>query len=472
MFRKTFLTKTNSIISGSNYNTGLNPVATIKYGSGVCRSLIYFPIDKLKNLVENKTYPDITKLKHVLKLTNCGSIDNVKFGNAMRKEENSIENKYRATSFDIILFLIPQEWDAGRGFDYGEDFWINNRKSTSTSGCNWFQPKNGYEWDEEGIYSTQTLGVEYNKFANGEASIVIARQHFDFGNENFEIDITNTVNKFITGEIANHGIGLAFSPLLESLTTEEQQYVGFFTNHTNTFFEPYLESIYNEVIEDDRAKFFLNKTNKLYLFSNIGGEPTNLDILPTCEVNGQLYNVKQATRGVYYIEILLTEDDAQPEVMLYDTWSNLVYKGVNLKDVEQEFVVLGQYPYFSIGGDIKFKQPLVPTLSGIKSDEKIGQGEKRLVRVDFRVPYTTDERQVINGAYYRLYIRDGVREVGVIPYQPIHRNVLNNFFTIDMSELVPNQYWIDVKVESGQEIRHYKDLLRFKVVSDVTEIYN
>lgn len=471
MYSKIFLSKCATLLEGSEYNTGINPVCALKYGNRIARSLIYFSVDKLKKLVEDKTYPDISKFKHTIKLTNCGSIDSVNFGKHMRKEENGFENKERATSFDIILFLIPQEWDAGRGFDYGEDFWINNKKSTSTSGCNWFQPKNGYEWDEEGVYSTHTLAVEYKKFSNGEPSIIIGRQHFDFGNENFEIDITETVNKFITGELKNYGIGLAFSPLLESMNRNIQQYVGFFTNHTNTFFEPYLESIYDEVVQDDRAQFFINKNNKLYLFSNIGGEPQNLDVLPTCEINGKYYEVKQATKGVYYAEILITDDEMEPEVMLYDTWSNLIYNGTKLKDVEMEFVLLKSYPFFSVGGEIKFTKPLIPTLYGIKSDEKIGQEEKRLVKIDFRVPYTTDQHQLTNTGFYRLYVKDGNREIDVIPYQPIHRTILDNYFTIDMSELIPNQYWIDVKVESGQEIRHYKDLLRFKVVSNITEFY-
>ena len=72
-----------------------------------------------------------------------------------------------------------------------------------------------------------------------------------------------------------------FSKVLESTSTCKLQYTGFFTRHTQTFYEPYLETSYNCTIEDDRADFYLDKNNKLYLYVNTGGNPTNLDSLPS-----------------------------------------------------------------------------------------------------------------------------------------------------------------------------------------------
>jgi hypothetical protein len=47
---------------------------------------------------------------------------------------------------------------------------------------------------------------------------------------------------------------------------DKQRYLGLFTRHTNTIFKPYLETTYLNTISDDRANFFLNKNNKLYLY--------------------------------------------------------------------------------------------------------------------------------------------------------------------------------------------------------------
>ena len=64
------------------------------------------------------------------------------------------------------------------------------------------------------------------------------------------MDITEIFNKFITGELENQGIGIAFAPSFATLSTYKTQYVGFFTQHTHSFFEPYVETTYDETIED------------------------------------------------------------------------------------------------------------------------------------------------------------------------------------------------------------------------------
>ncbi|MCP6059908.1 hypothetical protein NL388_32110, partial [Klebsiella pneumoniae] len=86
---------------------------------------------------------------------------------------------------------------------------------------------------------------------------------------------TDTVNKMILGEIPNHGIGIAFSPVLEDICNQRgmpifQRFCGLLGPRTNTFFEPFVESVYNDVIEDDRGLFTLNRKNRLYLYTTVG----------------------------------------------------------------------------------------------------------------------------------------------------------------------------------------------------------
>ena len=111
----TFLDKSNTIIEGSLANTGLNPVMSLYYGNMWTRILIHFDTEKLKSLVEDKTYPDITKLKHVLKLWNVSDIDLPRI-NCPFPDSRRTNTRERATSFELILFLIPEYWEAGRGF--------------------------------------------------------------------------------------------------------------------------------------------------------------------------------------------------------------------------------------------------------------------------------------------------------------------------------------------------------------------
>ena len=211
MIYKSYIKKVDTIISNSKLNTGLNPIAELCYGKDtiVSRMLIYFDHTDVKKLMEDGIMPNMEKMKHTLHITNAGSLD---FTQLHDCEASSINNnkKIRATSFDLIFFLIPKPWDSGKGFDYSMNHLnygyysptpIDPQRLISTDGCNWFQRMNGLLWDEEGVYSNETLSNEYDKFSANEESIVICRQHFDVGNENINIDITDTCNKFITGEL-------------------------------------------------------------------------------------------------------------------------------------------------------------------------------------------------------------------------------------------------------------------------------
>ena len=98
--------------------------------------------------------------------------------------------------------------------------------------------------------------------------------------------------------------------------------------------------------------FFLDKNNKLYLYCNIGQKLDNLDELPVCKINNIAYPVKQASKGIYYIEINLSSRDYKAKTMLYDIWSNIKYNGVEMDDVELDFVLKPQSMFFNMGSSI------------------------------------------------------------------------------------------------------------------------
>ena len=74
-------------------------------------------------------------------------------------------HKQRAVSFDLIFFLLPKDWDNGRGFDYTQDIRTEFHRGVSFGASNWYQYKNYCKWDEEGIYSTDTLS-NFQKWQN------------------------------------------------------------------------------------------------------------------------------------------------------------------------------------------------------------------------------------------------------------------------------------------------------------------
>lgn len=472
MITRTFLSKCNTIANFSKENYGLNPICGLSYGNNVSRVLLYFNEEKLKQLVDDGTYKLKNKLSHRLKMTNCGSINVEKF---FEKDAAAkfLSQKHRASSFNVIAFKIPKKWDAGNGFDNSTDAWFLGYKSTSHDGSTWEKARNGELWSSEsgltnGIYSTDFLEDEYEKYLNGIESIIIGVQHFDYGNENLDIDITDYVNSVLFDEEENYGLCLAISPDLEH-GENENGYINFFTNNTNTFFAPYIETRYNILINDDRYKFYLGKKNKLYFYAVIGGRFVELDEMPICKINGKISEVFSETKGIYYTEVKLSKNEKEGAI-IEDEWSNLKLNGENIEEITKEFVTLPYKSFFSFGEEVEESVNLNPVISGINDDEKLNQGNIREISVTFRHPYTTTEYELVDECYYRVYVKDGNREIDVINWEPISTIEKKNLFKIDTNELIPQKYYVDIKANIGRQVLIFKNKLEFTVVNNVTEL--
>lgn len=489
MIYKTYISKFTSIISGSRINVGLNPVQELFYGHDfiVSRALIYFDHCKVKSLIENGTMVDMSKMKHILHITNAGSLD---FTQVHDCNENLIDgNKsIRATSFDLIFFLIPKPWDRGKGFNYTKnglntDYYsptpIDPQRLISTDGCNWFQRMNGLPWDEDGIYTNEHLSKEYDKYSCGEESIIIGRQHFDIGNENIELDITNIFNKFINGELENYGIGIAFSPMTEISVSKYQNYLSLLTDKTNTFFWPYVETRYEDVISDDRGNFVLDKNNRLYLYCTIGDTLQDLDENPTVTIRNNddkvIMEGIEATKqfkGIYYIELNLSRNDFEADTMLFDTWGGISYQGTKLNDVELDFTLKQTSNFFNIGSSSNVNSlSFTPNIFGINQHEQIKRSDIRKLIISAKPNYTVNTTQLMDNIDIRVYVKDGTSEIDVISWDKVNKSFSENFYIIDTNILIPQRYYVDIRITYGmQTIIHY-DVLSFDIVNDLDEKY-
>ena len=489
MVYKTYLSKCNSIISNSKLNTGLNPILELVYGRDyiVSRGLVYFDHSEVKKLMEDGAMIDMSKMKHTLRITNAGSLD---FTQLHDCETSSINDnkKIRATSFDLIFFLIPKPFDNGKGYDYSKNFFnadfysktvIDPQRLISTDGCNWFQRMNGIPWDEEGIYSNETLSKEYDKWACGEESIIIGRQHFDVGNENIELDITSTFNKFLMGELENYGIGIAYTPMTELTETKYENYLGLLTNKTNTFFEPYVETRYDDVVCDDRSNFVLSKNNRLYLYCTIGDTLQDLDQNPTVTIKNSddeviidgIESIRQF-KGIYYINLNLSKNDFKADTMFYDTWGGILYQGTELDAVELDFTLKSTPNYFNIGNSLSVTNvSFTPSISGIKQLEQIKRGDVRKLIISAKPNYTVNTTQLVDNIDVRLYVKDGTREIDVIEWDNVNKSFAENFYMIDTNILIPQRYYVDVRIKYGLNTIIHHDVLSFDIVDDLNNKY-
>lgn len=323
-----------------------------------------------------------------------------------------------------------------------------------------------------GLYPNDYIRAEYEKYLNCEESIIIGTQHFDFGSENLEIDITQYVFDELSKEYEeNYGICLAFTPYYESIGDDFEQYVGFFNDNTNTFFHPYIEVFYDDYVLDDRESITIGKNNNLCLYAYDDGNPVNLDQIPTCIVNGNEADVRQVTKGIYCANFYCSEDEMEPASIYVDEWKNISVNGKPHNDIELEFSTRPSCHKLMIGDVSNVKNQLVPALYGINDNEQLKRFQERIVIVDFREKFSTDKRKLTSNGEYRIYVYDGNRQLDVIPYTKIEKGFLNNYFKIYTEDFIPNKYYIDIKINDGNEVRFFENVLSFEIVSDVTERY-
>ena len=463
MIIRTFFNKNNTLIRNNTINTGRNPITELFYGGNIydleySRFLFHFDETRLKNLYTGGTFPDLTKMTHTLRMTNTSCFD-LELING-----ETCDGKDRACSFDLITYTLDQEWDEGTGYDYQSCTLINGVTSNSNRPSNWAYAQTDFSWSGGN-----------GSFSGNPSGFTIGTQHFDTGNENIEIDITDYVNTILTGD-TNYGLGLCYSYALENTPTTNLQYVGFFTRHTQTFYEPFIETIYSNTLEDVRNRFYMDKNNKLYLYVNAGGLPTNLDSNPSVTVydNSEVIfssytpsAVTHVTTGIYSIDLNIPSSSAYTDCTMFtDVWSDLTIDGINLNDVELEFVV-NVNGYYNIGTTEEIPRNYGFNIRGIQRDERIVRGDVRKVIISARIPFTINQQDILDTLKYRLYVKEGPNEYTVIDYQNVERAFDQNYFLLDTGSLLPNTYWLDIQLITNREVRTIKDVVNFDIVSQV-----
>jgi hypothetical protein len=478
-----YFSKNNTLIFNSFTNTGRNPVTELFYGSVISSqypqgfSRFIFDLDltllkeKISKGIISTTCSDV--LKHTLRMTNTSSFND-------ELNTRTSQGRMRATSFDLILFRIPyinnnpstpQIWDEGVGYDYADlQYEIKNDKNFSDRPSNWYQTTTIGIWTEPGIYNNSNTGiVDYSGLT------IVDIQHFEFGNEDISFDMTNEINNILNGSLQNvSGWGVAFKPQVENLTGLTDTYeVQFFTRHTQTFYEPRLETTYNDLIEDDRNLFTLGKVNKLYLYLFDNGNPINLDINPSVDIldsNGDVISglnnmmACKRTQGVYEI-ILPPFLGYKTPCTFSDKWYNLRLNDFNLPDVINDFTLYPLKNSIQIGTSSVEPKLYGFDFYGLKQDEKILNTDIRKVGVIIKQAYTTQKLLQHVDAYYRVYVREGQTEVQVQDWTKINRTPNEYYFIFDTRDKIPNEYFIDIKVESSGEINTYKRQIKFQIVN-------
>lgn len=482
-----YFSRNNTIVFNSFVNTGRNPVTQLYYGDGgisnpIGYSRFIFDID-LTLLREKMSTGVVTtscnnQIIHTLKMTNTSAFNEELLNTTMP------DGSMRATSFDLILFRIPprdfdmsqpQYWDEGVGFDfydYGDVLGPN--KAYSNRPSNFFQRTTIENWEEEGIYNNRNIGpVPFS------ALTIIDIQHFEFGNENLEFDMTDEINQVLNGSLQNvSGWGIAYLPDVENLRGTTGSYsVGFFTRHTQTFYEPYLLTTYNDLIEDDRNNFSMGKSNKLYLYIYENGDFKNLDQTPLVSISDAsgdpisgLQNLPTClrTKGVYEVTLPPLIGYKTP-CMFNDTWSNIKLNGFSLPNQINEFTLYPIQKSIQIGTSTNDPSQYGFSYYGLKQNEKILNTDVRKVGVIIKQAYTTNKQLPNVDGQYRVYVREGQTEVIVQDWTKLNRTPNEYYFIFDTRDKIPNMYFVDLKVITSGQVNVYKQEINFQIVNEKVE---
>ena len=494
---RSYINKNNTIISNSFVNTGRNPVIEMNFGAsdlivpnfGFTRFIFELDLSLLEENISSGVISTgcTSAMTHTLKMTNTSSFDNELLNSFMSNERR------RATSFDLILYRIPkfsgttgqpQFWDEGVGYDYN-DFNIAQNSANggispltyvdsraySTRPSNWYQTTTLSGWSENGIYNNKNQGV-----VNYSGLTIVARQHFELGNEDLNMDMTSEINGILNGSITGvTGWGISYLPQIENITGLTESYsVAFFSRHTQTFYQPFLLTNYNDLIQDDRNQFLKNQENKLFLYVYQNGDFVNLDSDPYVRIedrNGTAINGMASlntclkTKGVYEVIVPNGFANSPTPCLFYDVWSGLTINGQSIPNVTNQFSLQPYTSGIQIGSVSKDPQIFGFNFYGILQNEKILNTDIRKVGVTIKKAYTGQQLLLDVSGFYRVYVMEGTTEVEVQDWTPLNRTPNEYYFIFDMRDKIPNQYFVDIQVNTSGEKDTYKRQLTFSIVN-------
>jgi hypothetical protein len=288
--------------------------------------------------------------------------------------------------------------------------------------------------------------------------------------------MSNEINGVLNGSITGvTGWGLAYLPQIENITGLTDSYsVAFFSRQTQTFYQPFLQTTYNDLIQDDRNQFLKNQVNKLYLYIYQNGDFTNLDENPTVNVYTR-DNLPWSgatgltscliTKGVYEVTIPNVFSGCAAPCVFYDVWSNLSINGQSIPRVENQFILQEYTSGIQIGSTSKEPQKYGFNFYGILQNENILNTDIRKVGVTIKKAYTAQQMLLDVTSLYRVYVKEGTTEVLVQDWTPLNRTPNEYYFMFDMRDKIPNQYYVDIQVNTSGEKDTYKKQLTFNIVN-------
>lgn len=478
IYKKTFMgvfriypDKSNTIASNvyERFNSGQNAVTDLWYGGGatdsaterrnsISRFMMKFDIDELTSKLASKEINGDLVSSYRLKMTNAIPADKL-----LEPEfEYDVLDKKIAASFDLIVFPINKDWDEGRGYDlYQENYLVKQAGNPLATGySNWNSATLTTNWDEPGIYTNPTASTAVTYYST---------QHFDIGNENIDMDITDIVRDWLSGGSSNNGIAVAYRRDYELLSTDTRYVSSFYTENTNSAFKPYIEVVYNQSFQDDRMQVSNNRTSRLFLYTFSGNNAVNYYSAGTVDIQTMAgadvitgLTPTQLEKGVYYVDVLM--NSATRGQQYKDVWRDITFvPGIDQQDITQMFTIRDNYFLNNVPDVNEYSL----SIYGIGNNSILSIGETHRVFVDLRVNYSSrNQPKTAYDLKYRIVMNN---QEEVVPWTSVNQAVINkcksDYFVLETGWLLHNQtYKIEYRVDEFGTKRVLPETTTFRVI--------
>ena len=190
--------------------------------------------------------------------------------------------------YEIIASLLEKDWTEGEGLDMDQYTDQNN----NNAGSDWISASYNNKWTKPG-----------GDWDDDDSSSLTAS--FDIGTEDFELNITPIVEKWIAGTKNNYGVILRLGNNQETRTSQRSWYTKKFFGRTSQFFlkRPVIEARWDSSTYDDRGNFYFSSSladlndnlNTLYFYNYVRGRLRSIPLNSSAEVVVSLYSGSSGT---------------------------------------------------------------------------------------------------------------------------------------------------------------------------------
>lgn len=453
---RNYIDKQATLIKDNYYNNSKNPVWEIVRGQGVCSRYIFsFDISKLRNKLNTNSISSGSVSTFKVKFYN-----GISFRDDLIGKQN-VDGFNRDTNIELQLFGFNEDFTNGTNFDY--IYYTSNTASISTLTTqvpNWFYKDKINPWTNQGGYSATT-------------DITIIDTNFiEQGNENLDFDVTSYIKNAVYNTTASTvNLGISYTDQYETAISGDSVYIiSFFSKETQTFFEPFLETITDDLIIDNRLEFYLDQPNDLYLYVNKSLD--SVDKIEIYDYNEELYTtilasgITKVNNSIYKINLTLYSADYPDMVNFTDKWY-FTDNGIS-KTYDQEFTLFTK-DIFSSEEDSFLNSTFYFSTYGILNNEYISQSEiTRRVQVKTKRLFNSniELNHLLSNMEYRMYVLQGTAQIEVIPFTKINKTYINNYFDLDIESLIPQKYFIEIRVNYNNMIIGNSKTISFNVASE------